>query len=423
MSRIDEMVQRLCPDGVEYRKLGEVGTFTRGSGIQKKDFVEDGRPCIHYGQVYTYYGLSATETKSFISDELYAGRKKAVKGDLVIATTSENEEDVCKCVAWLGDEPCAVSGDAYIFSHDQDPKYVAYLFCSDQFQEQKKRYITGTKVLRVSGDNMARIELPFPPLDIQHEVVRVLDSFAELEAELEAELKAELEARKAQYAHYRDELLSRESLEAMAGCEISTVKVGELLDFKNGISKSREFFGRGVPIVNYVDVYKRNGFNSGSLKGRVDADSYEQARYDVKRGDVFFTRTSETQEEIGIAAAALEDIPGAVFSGFVLRGRPRGGSLLPEYCKYCFSSSSVRDQIIRYSSLTTRALTNGKSLSKVVIPVPPLFVQRQVVDIFDRFESLTTSLTDCLPAEIEARREQYEYYRDKLLDFPRKEVA
>ena len=75
MSRIDEMIARLCPDGVEYRKLGEVGTFTRGSGIQKKDFVEDGRPCIHYGQVYTYYGLSATETKSFISEELYEGRQ------------------------------------------------------------------------------------------------------------------------------------------------------------------------------------------------------------------------------------------------------------------------------------------------------------------------------------------------------------
>lgn len=207
MSRIEEMVAELCPDGVEYKKLGEVGTFTRGSGIQKKDFVPEGRPCIHYGQVYTYYGLSTFKTKSFVSEELYKSRKKASNGDLVIATTSENEEDVCKCVAWLGDEPCAVSGDAYIFSHGQDPKYVAYLFCSDQFQEQKKRYITGTKVLRVSGESMARIELPFPPLEIQREVVRVLDSFAELEAKLEAELKAELEARRAQYAYYRDHLL------------------------------------------------------------------------------------------------------------------------------------------------------------------------------------------------------------------------
>ena len=186
MNRIKSLISRLCPNGVEYKKLGEIGTFTRGSGIQKKDFVEDGKPCIHYGQVYTYYGLSASETKSFISDALYAGRRKANKDDLIIATTSENEEDVCKCVAWLGNEPCAVSGDAYIFSHEQDSKYLAYLFCSSQFQEQKKRYITGTKVLRVSGDDMAKIELPFPPLDIQHEIVRILDSFVELEADLEA---------------------------------------------------------------------------------------------------------------------------------------------------------------------------------------------------------------------------------------------
>ena len=75
MSRIEEMVAELCPDGVEYKKLGEVGTFTRGSGIQKKDFVSEDRPCIHYGQVYMYYGLSAVETKSFVSEELYKSRK------------------------------------------------------------------------------------------------------------------------------------------------------------------------------------------------------------------------------------------------------------------------------------------------------------------------------------------------------------
>ena len=181
--------------------------FTRGSGIQKKDFVEDGKPCIHYGQVYTYYGLSATKTKSLISEELYAGRKKAEPGDLVIATTSENEEDVCKCVAWLGDEPCAVSGDAYIFSHNQNPKYVAYLFCSDQFQEQKKRYITGTKVLRVSGENMAKIELPFPPLSVQQQVVDILDRFDALTTSLADGLPAEIEARRQQYEYYRDRLL------------------------------------------------------------------------------------------------------------------------------------------------------------------------------------------------------------------------
>lgn len=267
MSRIDEMIQQLCPDGVEYKKLGEIGAFTRGSGIQKKDFVEDGKPCIHYGQVYTYYGLSATVTKSFISEELYAGRKKANKGNLVIATTSENEEDVCKCVAWLGDEPCAVSGDAYIFSHDQNPKYVAYLFCSKQFQEQKKRYITGTKVLRVSGDSMAKIELPFPPLEIQREIVRVLDSFAELEAELEA--------RKAQYAFYRDKLLAFDNIEMQRERDLQWIMLDRIASFRYGCTATACDTGR-YRFIRISDITAMGMLSENEVKfvsGR-DAQNY-----------------------------------------------------------------------------------------------------------------------------------------------------
>ena len=136
MSKIEKLIAELCPDGVEYKTLGELGAFTRGSGIQKSDFVDEGKPCIHYGQLYTYYGLSANETKSKIAESLYETRKKARRGDLVIATTSENEEDVCKCVAWLGEEPCAVSGDAYIYSHTLDPKYVAHYFFSEHLDRK-----------------------------------------------------------------------------------------------------------------------------------------------------------------------------------------------------------------------------------------------------------------------------------------------
>ena len=193
---------------VETKRLGDVGTFTRGSGIQKKDFVDEGMPCIHYGQVYTYYGLSTDETKSLISPEFYKSRKKASYGDLVIATTSENEEDVCKCVAWLGNTPCAVSGDAYIYAHELDPKYVAYFFSSEQFQNQKTRYITGTKVLRVSGDSMAKIQIPVPSLTTQQKVVDILDRFDALTTSLTDGLPAEIEARRAQYGYYRDKLLN-----------------------------------------------------------------------------------------------------------------------------------------------------------------------------------------------------------------------
>lgn len=117
MSRIDELIAELCPGGVEHKTLGEVGNFIRGNGLQKKDLSESGVGAIHYGQVYTHYGIWATETKSFVSPELAKRLRKAKSGDLVIATTSENDEDVCKAVAWLGKDDIAISGDAYIYSH------------------------------------------------------------------------------------------------------------------------------------------------------------------------------------------------------------------------------------------------------------------------------------------------------------------
>lgn len=202
-------LERMDGKPVETKKLGEVGSFIRGNGIQKKDFVDNGYPCIHYGQVYTYYGLSASKTKSFIGKSLYDKRKKANPGDLVIATTSENDEDVCKCVAWLGDVPAAVSGDAYIYSpiDELKVKYLAYFFQSRSFQSQKKRYITGTKVRRVNGESMAKIEFPVPSLATQERIVDILDRFDTLTTSLTDGIPAEIAMRREQYEYYRSRLL------------------------------------------------------------------------------------------------------------------------------------------------------------------------------------------------------------------------
>lgn len=204
MSKLQELINRLCPDGVQFKPLGEVGTFTRGNGLQKKDFTESGVGCIHYGQIYTHYGTFATETKSFVSLELAKKLRKAQPGDLVIATTSENVDDVCKAVAWIGDKEIAISGDAFVYHHSLNPKYVAYFFQTEDFQSQKKPYVSGAKVMRVSGECLAKIVVPVPPLEVQEEIVRILDRFAEYSAELQAELQA----RKEQYEYYRNLLLT-----------------------------------------------------------------------------------------------------------------------------------------------------------------------------------------------------------------------
>lgn len=158
-------------------------------------------------------------------------------------------------------------------------------------------------------------------------------------------------------------------------------KLENLFVFKNGLNKEKEFFGKGTPIVNYTDVFKKRGLLANDIQGKVTVNEKELKNFGVVKGDVFFTRTSETIEEIGLSSVVLEDVKDTVFSGFVLRARPTTSRLKPEYCKYCFSTEEARKQIKKKSSYTTRALTSGTNLNTVVINVPPLPEQQKIADI------------------------------------------
>lgn len=191
-------------DSVEWKTLGEIGTMYKGKGIQKSDFVDNGKPCIHYGQVHTFYGFTATKTKSFVSEEMYSCCNKAKKGDLIIATTSEDVEACCKATVWLGDSEPAISGDAHFFRHNQNPKYIGYLFMTEMFASQKRVAAVGAKVTRVHGESIMKFKFPFPSLARQQEIVYILDTF---EASI-TNLEAQLEQRQKQYEYYREELLT-----------------------------------------------------------------------------------------------------------------------------------------------------------------------------------------------------------------------
>ncbi|MDD2197348.1 MAG: restriction endonuclease subunit S [Bacteroidales bacterium] len=193
---------------VEWKTLGEVGTFVRGNGLQKKDFTESGVGCIHYGQIYTYYGTFTDKTKSFVSEELSKKLRKAQKGDLIIATTSENIEDVCKTVVWLGEEEICISGETYIFKHNQNPKYLAYFLQTQMFFNFKIQNVTGTKVIRVHGDKLRTFKIPLPPLSEQERIVAILDKFDALVNDISVGLPAEIKARRKQYEYYRGKLLN-----------------------------------------------------------------------------------------------------------------------------------------------------------------------------------------------------------------------
>ena len=202
----DNLLDLEGKEGVEMKTLGEIGTFIRGSGIQKNDFVNEGFPCIHYGQIHTKYNLSAKKTKAFTNETLYNKCKKAVKGDVILATTSEDAEGVAKPVAWLGEDIVAISGDAYIYHHNQNGKYMAHLFLSHKFFLFKIKHATGTKVVRISGDNMAKFEFGLPSVEEQNRIVSILDTF---EASI-SNLEAQLAQRQKQYEYYRNQLLTFE---------------------------------------------------------------------------------------------------------------------------------------------------------------------------------------------------------------------
>lgn len=174
--------------------------------------------------------------------------------------------------------------------------------------------------------------------------------------------------------------------------------IGESLIFKNGLNKASEFFGYGTPILNYMDVFKHHGIHQSDIKGKVFITTQEKKNFSAKKGDVFFTRTSETQEEIGISAVLLDEIEDCVFSGFVLRGRPKNQIISPFYYQYCLEPNYVRNQIIGKSSYTTRALTNGRYLSQVNIVIPPTLTEQKAIatalsDVDELISSLEKLIT------------------------------
>lgn len=187
--------------------------------------------------------------------------------------------------------------------------------------------------------------------------------------------------------------------------------LSEFFDFKNGLNKEKEAFGKGTPIVNYTDVWGKRGLLKENIKGKVLLSKNEIDLYKVEEGDVFFTRTSETIEEIGLSSVLLEPINDCVFSGFVLRARPKKAGIVKEYNIYCYSSAIMRHEITRKSSMTTRALTNGTLLGEVNINLPNQKEQEKIAEILqeqDRLIKLKEKL-------IEEKKKQKQYLMEALL--------
>lgn len=406
MSHIDDLIAQLCPNGVDVKTLGEIGELVRGNGLPKTDFTESGVGAIHYGQIYTYYGTWTTETISFVAPETAAKLTKVDPGDIVVTNTSENIEDVGKAVAWLGDAQIVTGGHATVLKHRQEPKYIAYWLQSPSFQVQKRKLATGTKVIDVSAKQLATINIPVPPVEVQREIARVLDEFHALETNLESELGSELAARLRQYAHYREASLS-------FGDEVPKMPMGELGKFIRGRRFVKtDVVEKGIPAIHYGEIYTHYGVATDSVISHVRAELADQLRY-AEPGDVVFAAVGETVEDVAKAVAWLGDGPVAIHDDtFLFRSE-----LNPNFVSYFAQTADFRGQKNKYVARAKMKRLSGESLAKIEIPVPSLEEQMRIVGVLDGYSALLEDLSVSLPAEINARRKQYEYYRDRLLTF------
>lgn len=368
---------------VEFKPLGELGELVRGNGLPKKDFTKAGVPAIHYGQIYTYYGSSTTETKSFVSPEAAKKLKKVNSGDVVITNTSENLEDVGKALSYLGETQAVTGGHATIFKPNKDilGKYFTYYTQTSMFFNQKRKYAKGAKVIDVSATDMAKIQIPIPALKVQREIVRILDNFTELTTELTAELSA----RKKQYSYYRDRLLTFDER------DVEFKALREVVKIKNG--KDWKKLGDGsIPV-----------YGSGGIMGFVDTASYDKVSVLIPRKgtitNIFYTEESFWNVDTIFYTEINENI------------------IVPKYFYYFMSNYNL----IALSTDSTRPSLTQTILNKIQVPIPPLAEQKRIVTILDKFDTLTNSISEGLPKEIELREKQYAYYRDKLLSFSKVE--
>ena len=414
MSKQSFMEKLLDGVEVEWKALGEVGVLIRGNGMQKKDFVETGFPAIHYGQIFTRYGSSADKTFTYISDELAERLKIANKNDLLIATTSENDEDLLKPVAWLGDK-AAISGDMMLFRHNQNVKYLAHFFQTVTFQKQKLKYITGAKVRRISKDSLAKMTIPIPcpdnpekSLKIQEEIVRILDTFTELTAELTAELNM----RKKQYNYYRDQLLSFKEGE---GGWMTLGDVGE-------VRMCKRIFKNQTSDVGEIPFYKIGTFGKepNAFISQTLFDEYKTKYSYPKVGEVLISASGT------IGRAVIFNGEDAYFQDSNIIWIENDESKVLN--KYLFYFYQVADWNPSDGGVIKRLYNDNLKRVKFPIPHPEdpeksLAEQARIVAILDKFDTLTNSISEGLPREIELHQKQYEYYRDLLLSFPKEELS
>ena len=389
MSHLAELIAQLCPDGVEYRALGDVAELKRGQAVTRKEVVEGQIPVIAGGREPAYY----------------IDRSNRQGETIVIAGSGAYAGFVS-----FWNEPIFVS-DAFSIVVDRgtlQPRFVYHWLRGRQDAIHALK--SGGGVPHVYPKDVAKLRCPIPPLEVQREIVRILDQFTELEAELEAELTI----RRRQNSFYRSKLLARESLQKRVGV-LEYKTLGDLFETRNGYTPSKQdqtaWDHDDVPWFRMEDIRE----NGGILESALISISNSA----VKAGRVFPANSILVATSATIGAHALVTVEHLSNQRFTsLQPKERACGLFDPYFLYyyCFL---LDEYCLNHTNVSSFASVDMRAFRAFEFPILPLDVQCEVASILDQFTGLETELE----AEIEARRAQCAYYRDRLLSFPEKRVS
>lgn len=397
MSELSYLEKLLDGVDVEWKALDDVGEFLRGKRFVKSDIIFEGIPCIHYGELYTHYGIWAEETKSFLDEGVAKKLRVANCGDVVIVAAGETIEDIGNGTAWLGKNDVVFHDACFSFKSKLNPKYISYYLRTHSFKEQIKSSISSGKISSINAKGLGKAQIPIPcpdspkkSLAIQSEIVRILDKFTALTAELTAELTM----RKKQYNYYRDQLLS------FGESEVEWKTLGEIVKMRAG---------QHISARNIVDgkegdfVYPCFGGNG--IRGYVKEKSHDGEHLLIGRqgalcGNVQRMKGQFYATEHAVVVSAMQGID-------------------IDWAFHMLTTMNLN----QYASKSAQpGLAVGK-LQELKLLVPSIERQKYIAKILDKFDTLTSSITEGLPREIELRQKQYEYYRDLLFSFPKPETA
>ena len=413
MSKIDDLIKQYCPNGVKYKELGNIGIFYGGlSGKSKEDFKDGNCKYIPYTNIYSNPAL-----KIDIEDKvnIQNGEKQNIiqYGDVLFTGSSETPDECgfSSVVTQKIKENIYLNSFCFGFRLNDltqfNLHFLKHLFRSYEIRKQIVGTASGVTRFNVSKKRFAKIKIPVPPLPVQEEIVKVLDAFTALEAELEAEL----EARKRQYEYYRNKLLTFD--ENTTGGGINWKMLSEVFDIKNGYTPSKankEFWKNGtIPWFRMEDIREN---------GRILNDSIQHITPQAVKGGKLFPANSiivATTATIGEHALITVDSLANQRFTFLSKKVNRYNEL---DMKFFYYYMFVIDEWCKNNTnVSGFASVDMNKFKKLMIPIPPIEEKERIVAILDKFDSLVNDISEGLPAELTARRQQYEYYRNKLLTF------